>query len=252
MLLSALFLHAIDQEIITNTPAVRLKLPLSVLVQARTRVLDAAEIVTTWQALERLATPCALALQLSLVTGARIGAVCAAAEAELSLDGRLDGTSDARPVWRIPGIAGRKAKTMQTVPLAPLAVTLWCRALSWPGRNPGDPVFPGRATGKPLWANSVNWAWRRACETGLLPLDTTPHDLRRTARSWWSGLPHGQGRDILERLLGHTVGSKVERVYDHSLYLPQQRAVADAWAVWLHEATAGPDTVLRLPQQRRA
>jgi integrase len=250
MLLSSLFLYALDEGIVTTTPAIRLKLPSSSRTRTRERVLDAGEITSTWRALDRLATPTTLALQLSLVTGARIGAVCAADAAELSVDGKLDGTSDGKPVWRIPGTVGRKAKATQTMPLSALAVALWRRALAWPGRNPDGPVFPGRTTGRSLQQNSVTCAWRRWHYTGLLPAGTTPHDLRRSARSWWSGLPHGQPRDILERLLGHSVGHRVERTYDRSLYLPQQRAVADAWAAWLQQTTAGPATVEQLMRRR--
>jgi integrase len=194
-------------------------------------------------------------LQLSLVTGARIGAVALAAPTELELDGKLDGNSDGKPVWRIPGTAGRKARDAQILPLSPLAVALWRRALTWPGRNAGDPVFPGKGTGQPLAGNSVSTAWRTWCRSGLLPASSTAHDLRRTARSWWSSLRHGQDRDTLERLLGHAVGGKMQRIYDRSLYLPQQRAVADAWAARLVEiagATDGGASVLPLAARRQA
>jgi integrase len=251
-LLGSLFLHALELELIPASPAVKLRLPASARIAERERVLSGEEIRNAWAALERLATPAAVALQLSLVTGARIGAVTLAAEAELELDGPLDADTDGRPVWRVPGIAGRKVKTTQVLPLSGLAVALWRRALAWPGRNAGDPVFPGRVAGRPLNPISVSDAWKRWRSTDLLPSGTVAHDLRRSARSWWSGLPHGQGRDTMERLLGHAVGGKVERVYDRSLYLPQQRAVADAWAAKLIELTTGPTPVVSLPVHRRA
>jgi integrase len=251
-LLGSLFGYAIELDVIAATPAVRLRLPANSRVAERERVLSAEEITATWRALDGFAVPSALALQLSLVTGARIGAVALATEAELELGGRLDGDTDGRPVWRLPGAAGRKARDLQIVPLSPLAVTLWRRALAWPGRNAGDPVFPGKGTGRPLSANSVSAAWRVWCRGGLLPPGAKAHDLRRTARSWWSGLKHGQDRDTLERLLGHAVGGKMQRIYDRSLYLPQQRAVADAWAAKLIELTSAPAPVLPLPVRRRA
>jgi integrase len=77
-------------------------------------------------------------------------------------------------------------------------------------------------------------------KAGILPPDCTPHDLRRTARSWWSNLEHGQSRDVMERLLGHAVGGKVERIYDRSLHLPAQRKVADAWGEWLSQLVDMP------------
>jgi integrase len=252
MLIGSLFGHAIELDLIAATPAVRLRLPASARVAERERVLNADELAATWRTLEQLATPAALALQLSLVTGARIGAVALAAEGELVLNGRLDGDTDGKPVWRIPGTAGRKAKTTQVLPLSPLAVTLWRRALAWPGRSAGDPAFPGKPGKRPLQPITVSDAWKRWRRAGLVPAGTVAHDLRRSARSWWSGLDHGQSRDTLERLLGHAVGGKVERIYDRARYVPQQRTVADAWAHKLIAITAGPAPVLSLPLRRRA
>jgi integrase len=249
-LLGSLFGFAIELDLIAATPAVRLRLPASARVAERERVLDAKEIAAAWKALENIALPSGLVLQISLATGARIGAVALAAEGELELDGKLDADSDGRAVWRIPGTVGRKASDTQVLPLSPLAVALWRRALTWPGRNRGDPVFPGRGTARPLSANSVSAAWRMWRKAGLLPADASAHDLRRTARSFWSGLKHGQDRDTLERLLGHAVGGKMNRIYDRSLYLPQQRAVADAWGEWLEATFAQRDPLL--PLARRA
>jgi integrase len=171
-------------------------------------------------------------LQIALATGARIGAVVLAHEDELDLDGTLTADSDGRPLWRIPGAAGRKSRVPQIMPLGALAVGLWCRALAWPGRNSGV-VFPGRVDSHSLRPACIPTLWRQWVSDGLLPAGSTPHDLRRTARSWWSGLNHGQNRDAMERLLGHSIGNAVERTYDRSLHLPAQRKVADAWGAWL-------------------
>jgi hypothetical protein len=56
----------------------------------------------------------------------------------------------------------------------------------------------------------------------------------------------------LERLLGHAVGGKVERIYDRARYVPQQRNVADAWAAKLIELATSPTPVVSLPMRRRA
>jgi integrase len=235
MLLGALFNHAFDLELIEHLPTARLKLPPSTRVKSRERVLGVDEIATTWRALEHIHTPLSLAAQLSLATGARIGAVVLAHESELDLAGGMAADSDGGPLWRVPDSPGRKTPGMQIMPLSGLAVALWGRALAWPGRNPGGVVFPGRGTGQSLRPNSLSSQWKDWVRAELLPSGTTPHDLRRTARSWWSGLEHGQTRDTMERLLGHAVGGKVERVYDRSLHIPQQRRVADAWGVWLSQ-----------------
>jgi integrase len=233
MLLGALFNHALDLELIEHVPTQRLRLPPSTQAGSRERVLSVDEIRQTWRGLEQIGTPLSLALRISLATGARIGAVALADEDELDLTGRVAPDGDTGPLWRVPGIAGRKIRNVQVMPLSTLAVGLWGDALAWPGRNHGDPVFPGRGTGQSLHPGSFATQWADWVKAEILPPDCTPHDLRRTARSWWSNLDHGQSRDAMERLLGHAVGGKVERVYDRSLHLPSQRRVADAWGDWL-------------------
>lgn len=237
-LFGSLFGYAIELELIAASPAIKLRLPPSARNASRERTLTAAEIVQTWRTLDGRASPVALILLISLTTGARIGTVTLATEAELELNGRLDAETDGKPCWRIPPLPGRKSA--QIMPLSPLAVSLWRRALAWPGRSVGDPVFSDRREGETLQPGIVSQTWARWRAAGHLPPGTTPHDLRRTARSWWSGLPHGQGRDAMERLLGHAVGGRIERIYDRALHLPQQRAVADAWGAWLTKAIAAP------------
>ncbi len=237
-LLGSLFGYAIELELIAATPAIKLRLPVSARYAPRERTLTADEIVQTWRTLDGRASPIALILQISLATGARVGTVTLSVEAELDLNGRLDAETDGKPCWRIPPLPGRKSA--QIMPLSPLAVSLWRRALAWPGRNVGDRVFAGRKEGEVLQPAIVSQTWARWRDAGHLPPGTAAHDLRRTARSWWSGLAHGQGRDAMERLLGHAVGGRIERIYDRALYLPQQRAVADAWGAWLTKAVAAP------------
>jgi hypothetical protein len=237
-LFGSLFGYAIELDLITASPAIKLRLPVSARHASRERTLTADEIVQTWRTLDGRVSPIALILQISLATGARIGTVTLATEVELELNGRLDAETDGKPCWRIPALPGRKSA--QVMPLSPLAVSLWRRALAWPGRNAGDRVFSARKEDEMLQPGTVSQTWARWRDIGDLPPGTAAHDLRRTARSWWSGLPHGQGRDAMERLLGHAVGGRIERIYDRALYLPQQRAVADAWGAWLTKAVAAP------------
>jgi integrase len=251
MLLSSLFGYALDTDLVQVSPAQRLRLPASTRIAQRERALDAFEITHTWRTLEQAGTQSALVLLLSLVTGARIGAVAAADESELDLDGSLGPNSDGKPLWRIPGTEGRKSKSVQVVPLSPLAVELWGRALAWPGRPAGAPVFPGRGRSH-LRRDSVTGQWSRLRAAGQLPTAANPHDLRRTARSWWSGLPHGQSRETLERLLGHSIGSAIERTYDRAHHLPEQRAVADCWGQWLAERVGASNAEPAVPLRRSA
>jgi integrase len=53
-------------------------------------------------------------------------------------------------------------------------------------------------------------------------------DIRRTCRTLMARV--GVKRDIAERVLGHVVGSKVERTYDHHSYTSELRVAVSALA----------------------
>jgi integrase len=78
----------------------------------------------------------------------------------------------------------------------------------------------------------------------------TLHDLRRTARSLMSraGVP----RDHAERVLGHSIGSDVEKTYDRHRYdLEKQNALA-ALAALIDQIIGGEPSgkVVRLKKAR--
>ena len=224
----SLFGFAIDRDWIEISPAQRLPLPAQS--TARSRTLSAEEIRSAWQA---LSTPqygighgLRTLLKLSLVTGQRIGAVALTREPDLDLDGGQDDpdVADSGPQWIIRGIAGAKAEHDRVLPLSPLAVQLFRQALALPGRDPGvGYVFRGKKAQRPLAQPTISHAWVTLRHDGRVPAGTWPHDLRRTRRTWWPALAHGQEEHVLERILGHAVGSKVSRVYDRAFWLPQQR-----------------------------
>jgi integrase len=190
-----------------------------------------------------------LLLRLSLVTGQRIGAVALAHEPDLDLDGQDDpDLADSGPRWLIRGEAGTKADSDRVLPLSPLAVALFGQALALPGRQPGGHVFRGKKADAALSQQSISRAWAVLRKAGKVPAGTTPHDLRRTARTWWPALAHMQEEHILERILGHAVGSKVQRTYDRALWLPQQRAVLDVWGRKLETITGGGAKVVEMIQ----
>ena len=56
----------------------------------------------------------------------------------------------------------------------------------------------------------------------------TPHGLRATFRTW--GQDAGFARDLLEELLGHQIGTAVERAYRRTDNFERRRAVMQAWA----------------------
>ena len=232
MLVGSTFLFAVERDWIEVSPAQRLPLPAKS--EDRDRILDAAEIATAWRSLSAahrgIGEGLRLALKISLATGQRIGAVAMAREPDLDLDGTDDPElTDAGPRWLIRGEPGAKAKRDRFLPLSPLAVALFREALALPGRRTGGYVFRGKAAGSCLTQQSISRAWGMLREAEKVPADTTAHDLRRSARSIWPELKHGQPAEVLERVMGHAVGSKVERVYDRALWMQQQREVLEAW-----------------------
>lgn len=251
MMLGSLFLFAVERDWIEMSPAQRLPLPAQS--TARSRTLSAAEILVAWRSLSEpqlgIGEGLRLLLKLSLATGQRIGAVALAREADLDLDGQDDpDLADAGPRWTIRGVAGAKADHDRVLPLSPLAVELFRQALGLPGRQDGRHVFRGKKADAGLTQASISRAWATLRKADKVPAGTTAHDLRRTARTWWPDLSHGQEERVLERILGHAVGTKVSRVYDRALWLPQQRAVLNSWGCKLATITGGGAKVVGLPR----
>ena len=249
MLLGSLFLFAVERDWIEMSPAQRLPLPAQS--TARSRTLSAPEILTAWRALSEpqlgIGEGLRLLLKLSLATGQLIGAVALAREPDLDLDGQDDpDLADAGPRWTIRGVPGAKAEHDRVLPLSPLTVELFREALALPGRDVGGHVFRGKKAAAALTQASISRAWAKLRKAGRVPAGTTPHDLRRTARTWWPDLAHGQEERVLERILGHAVGTKVSRVYDRALWLPQQRAVLNAWGRKLATIATGGAKVVEL------
>jgi len=227
-----MFLFAVERDWIEISPAQRL--PLSARSSSRSRTLSAEEVLVAWRALSEpqfgIGEGLRLLLKLSLVTGQRIGAVALTREPDLDLEGQDDpDLADSGPRWLIRGEAGTKADHDRALPLPPLAVEMFRQALALPGRKDGGHVFRGKKEGAALSQQSISRAWAVLRKAGRVPAGTTPHDLRRTARTWWPDLAHDQEERIFERILGHAVGTNVSRVYDRALWLSQQRKVLDAW-----------------------
>ena len=65
----------------------------------------------------------------------------------------------------------------------------------------------------------------------------TPHGLRATFRTW--GEDTGFPRDLLEELLGHQIGTAVERAYRRTDSFDRRRAIMHAWADFRSGRPAG-------------
>ncbi|MEX0733302.1 MAG: integrase arm-type DNA-binding domain-containing protein [Steroidobacteraceae bacterium] len=125
--------------------------------------------------------------------------------------------------WRIPA-ARTKMRREHIVPLATQSIEILRELHDLTG--PAGLVFPSlRDAGRPLSENTINAALRRL---GYTHDQMTGHGFRSIAAT----LLREQGHDseLIERQLGHAVGSDVARAYDRSLRLPERRRMMQAWA----------------------
>jgi integrase len=120
------------------------------------------------------------------------------------------------PAERVKGVQGRVSA--YRVPLSPEAMRIVAAA-----REAGDDLlFPGRR-GQPLSSTAVEKAMNQIGEAGR------PHGFRSSFRAWVQDTD-AAGFEVAEAILGHKVGSKVERSYARSDLLDRRRPVMDAWA----------------------
>jgi integrase len=238
-LLSNLFNFALDRDLVAANPATRLPFPAEE--KPRDVVPTDAQLVALWGACENrngLSDGLALAYQIAVVTTQRIGAILAAQRRELDLEAAE---------WTIPADDGRKSRKPRTVPLSPLAVSLWRQAIKTSGATvAADFVFPAgvSTTNVPhlqvrSQAASFGLLRKRCRGIGAMSI----HDCRRAFRSRASKL--AIPGDVAERLMGHIVGGKVERTYDAHDYMPEMRAAAEAWSSFLENLQDKQDVTSR-------
>jgi len=72
-------------------------------------------------------------------------------------------------------------------------------------------------------------------------------DIRRTFSTQLRSVP-GVSREIVERLLGHLVGNKIERTYDKHEYWPEKRNAISKWDAYLHAIIDGTVQKIERPK----
>lgn len=141
---------------------------------------------------------------------------------------RMDGVTGIRSmeieddIWTVPedrikGVEGRVQDFR--VPLSGEALRVIDRRRSYAG---ADHLLPG-LTGRPITSAAVAKALTVLGETGR------PHGLRTSIRTWIQD-NRICDRDVAETILGHVIGSEVERAYARSDLLDLRRPVMEAWA----------------------
>jgi integrase len=132
-------------------------------------------------------------------------------------------------------------------PLPPRAVALLRRRLDAVGTSPfvfASPLDPAQ----PIIAQAPTRAIQRAARRGLVPAGFTPHDLRRTARTYWARL--GIMPELARRLLGHAPPrSDIDAlVYDQHHYLDEMLAALLRWEHLLQAEVGGMEHLGDLKQ----
>ncbi len=214
--------------------------------EPRTRSLSNAEIRLFWSALDNFEDITADALRLQLLLGARVREITGMARNELDM-------SAATPVWTLPK-ARAKANRDVLRPLPTLALNIIERRLKVAGTSPyvfASPAEPMQS----LTARAPSNALRRAGEAGrilVLPTKTkrngeprtptpaerktawqtigfTPHDLRRTCRTYLAKL--GVAETVAKKILGHKPprSDVTAAVYDMHDYMPEMLAALKLW-----------------------
>jgi integrase len=188
-------------------------------IAARDRVLSNDELQAIWKASGD--DEAGKIVRLLILTGCRRSEVGGMAWSEFDFD---------RSTWTIPQDRSKNGRS-HTLPLLPMALDIIATV---PQRANRDQLFGERcAGGFSQWSKckealdqrlTIAEAWtlhdiRRSCATGLANLGTPPH--------------------VVEHVLGHQNGHKVERTYNHSSYTNEVCTALGLWEDHVRALIAG-------------
>ena len=138
--------------------------------------------------------------------------------------------------WRIPA-ARMKMNVLHIIPLSTQAVAI-LREIQ-PLTGGGKYVFTGARTDtRPMSENTVLAALRRM---GYTTDEMTGHGFRSMASTLLN--EQGFNGDAIERQLAHAERDGVRAAYNYAEYLPERRAMIQAWANYLDGLTTGLDVI---------
>jgi integrase len=167
---------------------------------------------------------------------------------------RWDEFDETGKSWTLPWYRtkqGKKTKEPHVVPLSEPAmqVVLAMRAAQKTSSIPSDHVFAhGRAfegvgawEGKPLEEHSA----RRLMQKRFRDRPITLHGFR-SSFSTWANDQGPYAHKTIELSLGHVVGNKTSRAYDHAQQLRLRRLLMEAWGAFITRPEPLPATVTPL------
>ena len=126
----------------------------------------------------------------------------------------------AKETWVIP-LERMKAGKQHTVPLSRQAIGLLNRL----DQGSSDYLFPS-PTGRQLSDSALSKTLR------TMKIDSVPHGLRATFRTWGSEETNHQNF-VLEKALAHEIGSQVEAAYRRRDLLEKRRQLMQEWGDYL-------------------
>jgi integrase len=145
----------------------------------------------------------ALALELTILTAARVGEIEGATWDEIDLDEKT---------WTIPG-ERMKGGELHRVPLGDAAVAVLKRIQHRTGRL--FPLVSDKSLG------------RLRTKLGYSHIST--HGFRSSFRDWAAERTNFP-RELAEKALAHRVGDETERAYQRGDFFDKRRKLMDAWA----------------------
>jgi integrase len=209
-LCSKLFAFALDRDLVTVSPAVRIPRPGHE--QARDRVLTDDELRALWGAWDDLPAAMAAFYRLRLLTAQRGGEVAAMQWSDIDRD---------LSWWTIPATSS-KNKLAHRVPLNAAAASILAALLATAHQD-DTYVLEAHERAK---GNGARGKRQQSEAAATFPVENfRGHDLRRTAASIMTsgGIP----RLTVGKILNHTEPG-VTKVYDRHSYDPE-KASAMAW-----------------------
>jgi integrase len=209
-LLSKVFAFALDRDLVTASPAVRIPRPGTE--QQRDRVLTEDELRTLWKEFGALEAEMGAFYKLRLLTAQRGGEVAGMRWVDVDLKGGW---------WTIPA-GSSKNKLAHRVPLAPTALAI---VKSLQVTKPADAGDDWKA---PVYVLAGARGKRQQAEAAATFTvdDFRGHDLRRTAASFMASAGHS--RLVIAKILNH-VERSVTAVYDRHSYDPEKAAALTWW-----------------------
>ncbi|MFC1831568.1 tyrosine-type recombinase/integrase [Thermodesulfobacteriota bacterium] len=178
---------------------------------ARDRILEDDEVRAVWSVLAELRSNPRDLTKLALYTGQRIGELQSMRWADVDLDAG---------VWTQPT---NKTNVVHIVPLSTQAIEILKareQVSKWvfPSKHNMTRSEAGKATsGHTTSLKEARKRIKRLSSTD----DWTHHDLRRTSRTMMATI--GIDDELAERIINHSVGSKMQQTYNRHRYTEEKR-----------------------------